>query len=388
MPLSAWSGVAPDAGLEIRVASKGDLGALVEAFGQRMLFTDRIGRTRQNAGELLVAWIGDTPVGNVYLWCEPLEEPELRQRFPGVPLLNHLEVAVEWQRRGVGTALVRACEAAARRRRHDLLLLGVALDNADARRLYNRLGFLDWGEGPIVSRWTEPDGAGGIRDASLTIDVMVRSLNAPAIEAWDPWRPAQVVRPLCDVDTAWHVAGGWALELWRQTRGLGPLRDHHDLEIATPRAKARPVMASLRDHGLDLYAVAAGAVWPLRGDLPKPPVWQVWAAEAGAYRVDVFLQPGDSRTWIFRRDERVRRPYAQAVARTREGIAFLRPECALLYKAARPRPKDEADFAAIEPDLDGAARDWLIEALTVAHPDHPWLAVLAGEGAEPSAPTG
>src|SRR3954462_3459898 len=101
--------------VEIRPATKTDLDALVGAFGQRTLFADRIGRTRQNAGELLVAWNDGRPVGDVYLWCEVLEEPELRAAFPGVPLLNHLEVAEGWQGLGIGTLLVRACEAAARR---------------------------------------------------------------------------------------------------------------------------------------------------------------------------------------------------------------------------------------------------------------------------------
>jgi len=161
----------------IRVATRHDLEALVAAFGQRMLFTDRIGRTRQQAGELLIAWVGDVPVGDVYLWCEALEEPELRAHFPGVPLLNHLEVAGDWRGRGVGTALVRAVEQAAARRGHQRLLLGVAPENARAKGLYGRLGYADWGGGTIVSRWTEPDGHGGIRQASMTVDIMVTTLD-------------------------------------------------------------------------------------------------------------------------------------------------------------------------------------------------------------------
>ena len=161
----------------IRIATKRDLPALVAAFGQRMLFTDRIGRTRQHAGELLVAWVAGEPVGDVYLWCEPLEEPELRAAFPGVPLLNHLEVAAGWRDRGVGTALIRAVESAAVRRGHRRLLLGVTPENARAKRLYRRLGYTRWPGSPIVSRWTEPDGRGGIRQASMTIDVMVTSLQ-------------------------------------------------------------------------------------------------------------------------------------------------------------------------------------------------------------------
>jgi GNAT superfamily N-acetyltransferase len=131
---------------------------------------------RHNLGVLLVAWIGGEPVGDVYLWCEPHEEPELRDAYPGVPLLNHLEVAPAHQRRGIGTALVRAVEDVARARGYDQLILGVGVDNPRAKQLYERLGYVDWGKGPIVVRWTEPDGRGGIRQASLTCDTMVGGL--------------------------------------------------------------------------------------------------------------------------------------------------------------------------------------------------------------------
>ena len=161
----------------IRPARRGDIDALVAVLGQEMFFADRIGRMRHNLGELLVAFDGEQPVGNVYLWCEPVEEAEVREAFPGVPLLNHLEVAPGWRGRGIGTQLIRAAEDAARRRGFDRIVLGVGVDNSDAKRLYQRLGYVDWGRGPVVARWTEADGVGGIREASLTCDTMVASLT-------------------------------------------------------------------------------------------------------------------------------------------------------------------------------------------------------------------
>ncbi len=161
----------------IRPARRTDLNDLVKALGQEMFFTDRIGRMRHNLGELLVAFVDEVPVGDVYLWCEPVEEVEVAEAFPGVPMLNHLEVAAGWQGQGIGTQLVRAAEDAARRRGHDRVVLGVGVDNPDARRLYERLGYVDWGQGPVVARWTEPDGRGGVREASLTCDTMIASLT-------------------------------------------------------------------------------------------------------------------------------------------------------------------------------------------------------------------
>jgi GNAT superfamily N-acetyltransferase len=358
----------------IRVAGKADLEPLVAAMGQRDFFIDRIGRTRQGVGDLLVAWLDGDVVGDVYLHREVHEEPELRREFPGVPLLNHLEVDRARQRRGIGTALIRAGEAAARRRGHDVLILGVGLDNPDAKRLYQRLGYNDWGLGPIVTRWTEPDGAGGIRYTSLDMAVMARSLAAPPVDAWAPWHPRALAVRLARVDRPWYVAGGWALELWRAEHGLGILRDHADVEIAIPRSAYPAFAAAFAD--LDLYAVHAGAVWPLRGGKPKRHVRQVWVAEGNTYRTDMFLERGGDRTWIFRRDDRIRQPRRQAIARAAGGVPYLRPEGVLLYKAANPRPRDEADFAAVAPDLDDAARRWLTAALAGAYPGHPWISML------------
>jgi GNAT superfamily N-acetyltransferase len=366
--------VGPPKGLEIRVADKGDFDPLVTAMGQPDFFADRIGRTRQGAGELLVAWLDGRVVGDVYLSCEVHEEPELRREFPGVPLLNHLEVTPARQRRGIGTALVHACETAALTRGHNVLILGVGLDNPDAKRLYERLGYVDWHRGSIVTRWTEPDGHGGIRYVSLDMDVMTRSMSAPPIDAWTPWHPRDIAHRLARVDRPWHVAGGWALELWRADHDLGPLRDHEDVEIAIPRAAYPSFAAALA--GLDLYAVHAGAVWPLRAALPKSHVRQVWVAADGRYRADLFLEAGGDRTWIFRRDDRIRRPLARVVARTLDGLPYLRPEAVLLYKAGAARPKDEADFAAVAPDLDADSAHWLVDALSVAYPGHPWIATL------------
>jgi len=65
-----------------------------------------------------------------------------------------------------------------------------------------------------------------------------------------------------------------------------------------------------------------------------------------------------------------------------EGVPFVAPEVALLYKASRRGAKhhqiekNEADFASALPSLDAVARAWLRAALAVAHPAHTWLEQL------------
>jgi hypothetical protein len=93
------------------------------------------------------------------------------------------------------------------------------------------------------------------------------------------------------------------------------------------------------------------------------------------WRLDVMLEPGDAQTWVFRRDESIRAPRAAMIG-TRDGIPFLKPHGALLFKAKRASAKDAQDFAACVPLMDAADRDWLVDALDRVHPSHVWLAAL------------
>jgi GNAT superfamily N-acetyltransferase len=162
--------------MEIRRASDADLAALVAVLGQRRFFSDCLAKQRSGDGVLLVAWLDDRPVGDVFLACEPADEPEVRRRLPGVPQLGHLEVLGLFQRRGVGTALIRAGEDAARQLGHERLALGVGLDNPDARRRYERLSYVDWGHGTVVGTWQERDHNGPPVTLWETLDTLVKRL--------------------------------------------------------------------------------------------------------------------------------------------------------------------------------------------------------------------
>jgi GNAT superfamily N-acetyltransferase len=162
--------------VEIRPGSDADLAALVAVLGQRDFFTDRLARQQRGGGVLLVAWLDGRPIGDVFLDCEPAEEPELRRQLPGVPRLDHLEVLGPFMGRGIGTALIRAGEDTARRLGHQRLALGVGLDNPDARRLYERLGYADWGHGTVVGTWVEHDHDGPPVTVSEVYDVLVKRL--------------------------------------------------------------------------------------------------------------------------------------------------------------------------------------------------------------------
>ena len=98
--------------------------------------------------EMFVANIDGTSVGSVSI----NEEPEV----PGFLHLFALDVSPHLQRRGIGTLLIARVEAEAVSRGHDGVYLDVGIENHDARRLYERLGYLVEGE-PVERGWHRPN---------------------------------------------------------------------------------------------------------------------------------------------------------------------------------------------------------------------------------------
>ena len=88
----------------------------------------------------LIAWDGSAPVGQAHVaWSET----EL-----GVPELQDVFVPVELRGRGIGTTLAEAAEELIRARGHESVSLSVSSENAAARRLYERLGYILAGRAP------------------------------------------------------------------------------------------------------------------------------------------------------------------------------------------------------------------------------------------------
>jgi aminoglycoside-2''-adenylyltransferase len=198
--------------------------------------------------------------------------------------------------------------------------------------------------------------------------------DGPGRDAWHPWTPTEVAQQMRAVAVPWCVIGGWAIDLF-----LGaPTRSHEDLEISVLRTDFAPVRDAL--GGYEFFVVGDGEVRALpRGAAPPDHRHQNWVLDvaAGAWRVDVMLELGDANTWVFRRDPSISAPREFMVGRTADGIPYLGPHGALLYKAKATRPKDELDFAACLPRLAARERTWLRDTLTRVHPGHPWIEQLA-----------
>ena len=88
-------------------------------------------RLDAGTGFYLVAWNGGDAVGHAYLALTP--PPEIQDMY----------VVPELRSRGIGTALLSAAEDEARARGAARLTLTVSVENAHARRLYERHGYAE-----------------------------------------------------------------------------------------------------------------------------------------------------------------------------------------------------------------------------------------------------
>lgn len=149
-----------------------------------------------------------------------------------------------------------------------------------------------------------------------------------------------------------------------------------------PGAHLGEVARALREF--ELFVIEPDRATPLAdatGELLAE-THQTWVLDRAAevWRLDVFREPSDGDTWLFRRDESIRLPYGRVIARTSDGIPYGRPEIVLLFKAKHTRPKDDEDFAAVLPLFDAPTRRWLADALELVHPGHRWLRDLSRPG--------
>ncbi|MEX0749704.1 MAG: amino acid transporter [Dehalococcoidia bacterium] len=197
----------------------------------------------------------------------------------------------------------------------------------------------------------------------------------PAEYVWDALTPVQARELFRAFTRPWWVAGGWALDLHlgRETRR------HEDIDLAMLRGDEIALAEML--PGWDICIAEAGALIPWHGERPLDmPYHQFWVRRErdGPWRFEVLLEDHDGAgAWRCRRDHRVTLPIKRVGRVSSDGIPYVAPEIALLYKAkGHEIAKNAADFTSTLPSLDEGARRWLRDALDVAHAEHPWLKVL------------
>ncbi|WP_202878741.1 hypothetical protein [Ornithinimicrobium ciconiae] len=196
------------------------------------------------------------------------------------------------------------------------------------------------------------------------------------VRLYGPWlaRTAQDAAELFQgYEGPWWIAGGWAIEAFTNVP-----RPHDDVDPSVLRSD----VAALHHHlcgRLDVWQADSGALRPMvnQTDSLSATCENLWLRASGAdpWEYDVILMDATSTTWTYKRDGRITLPLEEIVWE-RDGIPYLRPEVQLLHKAPGLRDKDQTDFDVCEPLLGPSPRTWLREALSTAHPGHPWLAHL------------
>lgn len=186
-----------------------------------------------------------------------------------------------------------------------------------------------------------------------------------------------VARTLAPLDVTWMFAAGMALDLY-----LGQVtRPHDDLDVVVPRDAQAQLRATLQDWRTDACVDGTYQVW--EGPL-EPPYHQIHARHAqlpDVIMLDLMLTDLSGDLWHYRRDPSITLPLTQARLFSAEGLPYLAPEAALLFKSAtaggQPRAKDQADFGRVWPTLSPERCHWLREAIARNTPEHAWLARLA-----------
>jgi [ribosomal protein S18]-alanine N-acetyltransferase len=170
-------------GIIVREARLGDLDAIARLENESFE-TDRVSRRslreflRAKHRPVIAATIDDEIAGYALV--------ALRKGARAVRIYS-LAVGARFARRGVGRALLQACEAYARRHGRSALTLEVRYDNASAIALYESLGFRQFGEHAHYYS----DGATALRYEKLFLAVpRPETGNNP---------PAEGVRPLRSV---------------------------------------------------------------------------------------------------------------------------------------------------------------------------------------------
>ena len=203
--------------------------------------------------------------------------------------------------------------------------------------------------------------------------------EAHPLGRWQPWSPHDVATFFAPLHAPWWIAGGWAIDLFlgRQTR------EHEDIDVQVLRRDQHAVRTLF--GAWDVQAALPpprDEAWPFRpwllDETLDPAIHDIWCRPTAMQPWALQLMIADARDdlWLFRRMPTTVRPVATLGSATAEGIPYLAPEIQLLYKAKGLRPKDHADFTQTLPFLNQERRQWLGDALTKAHPDHPWLKQL------------
>jgi len=195
--------------------------------------------------------------------------------------------------------------------------------------------------------------------------------SAPTVDTpWAPLSADEAARLLGRSSARWWLSGGVALDRW-----LGrPIRERANIDVSTI-PKDLPLLVDALPDGLSVWVpsghgeeLVPWAQAPQDADLQ--PV-RVHDDHAAAWVLQINVEDGIDRCWVYKRDPRLQLPWDRAVLDV-GGIPTGAPEVQLVWKALRPRPEDDIDKDAALPALSDEARAWWERCILSIHPHSSW----------------
>jgi hypothetical protein len=196
---------------------------------------------------------------------------------------------------------------------------------------------------------------------------------------WDPLTPAELAVLMEGFPQPWWLVGGHALEAF-----TGVPRFHEDIDLVM-FSDALPDLRRQLGGRFHLWCNHGGTFRILDDEHPEPidPLNQVWMREnaRSPWKVDCILNPQRDGRWVSRHDDTLDAELAEVSWVADDGIRYLNPEVALLFKARQHRVKDDIDLANAWPLMDERQRTFLRDRVRRAYgDDHPWTDRLAEGG--------
>lgn len=118
----------------------------------------------KDEGVYLIAWHKNKPIGHFLLrYNGPEKDTSSKYPYP-TPYLEAGGTRSEYRKKGVATKMIQKAEEIVLDKGIKKIGLAVgSTDNPDARRLYEKLGYVDWGQGEFEVSWKyfNPDGSKG-----------------------------------------------------------------------------------------------------------------------------------------------------------------------------------------------------------------------------------
>lgn len=138
----------------------------------------QIGTQNDGKADYLLARDGTGKIiGKLYLKYFGSTESFVHEKITDCPDLENIEVVPEMRGQGVGTMLIQEAEKLCKERGFSKVGLGVSIENLEARKLYEKLGYKDSGLGEfeITFSWKEKE-SDSEREVRETIVYLIKNL--------------------------------------------------------------------------------------------------------------------------------------------------------------------------------------------------------------------